>query len=128
MSAENEKTDPWRFHKSINQKIGYQTDLNEYSIYVMSRSLSYHENAITTINILNNLGWIDKELHYDFLFYGLPKAFRRMSKWSRPHSYDEKDVELITDYFKINVHCANEYLSILTKEQVEEIRKRTTTG
>ena len=116
--------DPWRFNKSINQKTHYETDLEDYSIYVMSRSLSYHQNILQFLNLLNICGWIDKELHYDFMFYGLPKEFRRVSKWSRPEKYDDKTYEVVKEYYNFNSLRANEAMKILTEEQLEEIVTR----
>lgn len=125
----SEDKDPWRFHKSINQKIGYQTDLTDYSIYVISKALSYHENLLVNlINPLNMLGWIDKELHYDFLFYGTPKAFRKVSKWARPHKFDEKDLEAVQEFYNCNSERASEALRILTEEQIKEIKRRLEKG
>lgn len=132
MTSSQEKDpdkDPWRYHKSINQKSSYETDLDEYSPYVMGRSLSYHQNIlVNAINVLNTCGWIDKELHYDFLFYGLPKEFRRVSKWARPQSYDEDDFNAVKEYYGYNNVRAAEVMRILTKSQLEEIRKRMEKG
>ena len=96
-----------------------------YQPFVVNRSLSYFPDTIFHSNEMNVLHGIDEKMQYDYLKYSVRKR-KRFSKWIKNEKLE--DLDLIKEYFNYSNRKAQEVLSILTDEQMEEIRKSMSTG
>lgn len=118
----------FRYENSINYTKKYiDTDNNEHK-YVSWRTNSILSNYVDTIlysNEMNINHHLDNKLQYDYLFYSIPKK-KRFFKKDKPLNYD--DFLLVQNYYKYNNVRTKEILSILTKDQLEMIRKRLEKG
>lgn len=97
-----------------------------YNPFLVNRALSYHRDCIMFSNEMNVQNHIDKKLQNDFLLNTVRSYKRPYSKWFK-HEINE-DVEYIAKYFGISMKQAREYLTILSKEQIQEIKQKTITG
>lgn len=115
---------------SINQSkiniIDEYPDLqSKYPSYIINRCLSGHIDAIMFVNQMNIDHHIDKKLQYDFLLNTL-RSKKRFSPWIRKE--EEKNLELVKKYYGYSNEKAKQVLPILTKDNLDSIRKKLDTG
>ena len=91
----------------------------DYSSFLINKALSYFPDTLLYANELNMQPHLDGIMQYEYYLNSIRKG-RRFSKWSKPEI--EEDLNLIAKYFNVSLKRAEEYQSILTKEQIEEIR------
>ena len=92
----------------------------EYVPFVINRCLSYFSDTILHANEMNRLSHLEKRLQFDYLSLSIRKR-KRYSKWLKEEN--SKDLELIKRNFKYSNSNAKEALSILSKKDIEIIRK-----
>lgn len=97
-----------------------------YVPFVVNRALSLFPDTIFHVNEMNMQAHIDKRLQYEYLYHSIRKK-KRFSKWPWK-KVDISDLDLICQYYKYNRTKAREVLSILTKDQIDHIRKKTIKG
>jgi len=97
----------------------------DYNPYLTNRGLSYFPDTIHYAQEMNQLHQLDKKMQHDYLFNAIRKA-KRFSKWTK--KIENKDVEIIIEYFGYSHKRAEEALTILTKDQVKEIKKKLEKG
>lgn len=96
-----------------------------YSPFMTNRGLSYHISSIMDANIMNQCAYLDPQLQFEFLLNSVRKE-KRFSKWFKPEA--NETLELISRHYGVNKQRAQEYLSILSKDQIEKIKVLHTTG
>ena len=117
---------PFRFIQSILQTKKYEmnTDQDEkdFSLFFTNLGLSQHLDTILYCNEVNkNWQSLTNRMAYDYLFYSIRKTFRKYGKWAK--KFKDEDIEMIKEYYQISKGKAEEYLSILSKEQLDLIKK-----
>ena len=102
-------------------------DLNEkeYAHFLVNRSLSYHQDCILYANEMNRRFDISHKLQYHYLLNTIRKR-KRFAKWSKPELID--DLNIVMDYYSISREKAEEYLNILTKSEIETLKRRMKKG
>jgi len=120
---------PFDYVKSVTETKEYlMVDKAAEKIYVpylINRSLSFNVETLGYANVINLRNNLDKKLQYDYYFYLFPKR-KRFSKWFKRKSDD--DVKLIREYYGYNIQKAKQALTILSKGQLETIRKKFEQG
>ena len=96
-----------------------------YPAFIVNKCLSGLADAVLFANEMNCLHWLDNKLQYDFYLHGLPKK-KRYAKWMRASKL--KDLDLIKEHFGYSNEKAKVALEILSKEQVEYIRRLRSKG
>ena len=91
-----------------------------YPAFIVNKCLSGLSDVILYANEMNCLHHMDNKLQYDFYLHGLPEK-KRFAKWMRASKL--KDLDLIKEHFGYSNEKAKVALEILSKEQVEDIRK-----
>jgi hypothetical protein len=94
----------------------------EYVPFIVNRSLSYFPDTLFHANEMNHKHFLSKKMQYDYLRMVVRKR-KRFSKWDKKH--DNKDLELVKNYYGYSTKKALEILPVLTKEQIEYIRSLT---
>lgn len=96
---------------------------SEYVKFIVNKSMSYFPDTIVFANLANTfLGNVPNHAHFDFYRFGVTKK-KRYSKWFKP--VESETLSMVIDYFNVNREKAEEYIKLLSKEQIEEIRKET---
>ena len=121
----SKRLSPFDFVKSINEKtenlIQVQPEVEkDYLPYMVNRSLSFSPDTILYANSMNERWILDKKLQYDFL-YGSVRRRRRYDKWMKRE--EDEMLPLVMELYKINQRRAAEYLSLLTEEQKQQLRR-----
>jgi purine-nucleoside phosphorylase len=97
----------------------------QYNPYMTNRSLSYFHDTILMANEMNIQHHLDNRLQFDF-FINIIRKRKRFSKWFKPETIS--DVEVVKAYYGYSNEKARQALSLLTKEQLEVLKKKVDKG
>jgi hypothetical protein len=97
----------------------------QYNPYMTNRSLSYFHDTILMANEMNIQHHLDNRLQFDF-FINIIRKRKRFSKWFKPETIS--DVEVVKAYYGYSNDKARQALSLLTKEQLEVLKKKVNKG
>jgi hypothetical protein len=101
-------------------------DLKDYTPYIVNKALSYHIDCVYYANEMNKCPGLDKDLQYAYLLNTVRSMKRKFQPWQKAEA--RKDLECVKDYFGYSDNKAKEALTILTDEQIAEIKIRTDKG
>lgn len=95
-----------------------------YNPFMVNRALSYFIDTIIAANAMN-ASQVDHKLQFEFLLNTIrPK--RRFAKWAKKR--DDDVVQLVREYYGYSTKKAIQALSVLTEQQIQEIRTRMSKG
>lgn len=128
----------WCFENNINSE-KTPIDINaqgfKYEKWRTNSALSNHMDTLFYSNAMNLLPDVSDQMHYDYLFNSVRKIKRYGKKKTdldkrieREHKEEQEKIALIQEYYKYNQARAREALRILTKENLETIRKKIEKG
>ena len=125
---------PFDFLKSINSasktNLMRDTDNDDlaeksYIAWVVNNGLSYFPDTILYANLVNEYHHLSNRAQYEFLLNSIrPK--KRYAEWIK--SSDDEDLNLICNYYECNRNVAKDYLSLLSKEQIDLLREKQKIG
>jgi hypothetical protein len=126
----------WRYENSINngkQPLDMSGTLeHKYSQWRTNIAMSNFTDTIDQANKMNLNYHISDKLHYDYMFYSVRKRNRWASavnkEAQKQQEREQELVSLIQHYYKYNVTRAKEALKILTKGQIDLIKKKQEKG
>jgi hypothetical protein len=96
-----------------------------YASFIINRSLSYFPDTVCIANEMNRYHHLDKKLQYHFLINIIRKR-KRFSKWIKPDL--DSDIEVVKEYYGYSNEKAQQVHSLLSSEQIEELRKKVNKG
>lgn len=102
-------------------------DLTEksYNPFLTNRALSMSIDCVLQANEMNVAHDLPKKLQFDFLLNSIGSK-KRFDKWQKASKSD--DLECIKEYYNYSYPKALTALSILSIEQIQEIRKKLNKG
>ena len=92
----------------------------KYPPFIVNKCLSSFPDSILFANEMNKNSHLDKRLQYDFFINSL-KPRKRFTPWLRKETLEE--IELVKQYYGYSHNKALEAVRILTKEDLNYIRK-----
>ena len=120
---------PFEFLNAINysKKDLMVDDLSEkaYNPFMTNRGLSYFNDTVLLANEMNRYHHLDSKLQFDFLINTIRKR-KRFSKWLKPE--ESTAVEAVKEYYGYNDEKARQALTLLSNEQINELRLRVYKG
>ena len=120
---------PFEYANAINytKKNIMVDDLAEkaYLPYMMNRQLSYFPDTVLAANEMNRNHHLDNRLQFDF-FINIIRKRKRFSKWFKPEQIS--DLETIKQYYGYNNEKARQVLSLLSTEQINELKNKVAKG
>lgn len=118
---------PFEWIKHINEKTKAEFD-SSYNSFLVNRGLSFSQDNIFFSNEMNNNYSLDADIQKDFYFYFIPKN-KKFTKWIKKEiGGNEELLELLMKHFRINRFRAEEFLQILSAEQIEIIKTKMGVG
>jgi len=96
-----------------------------YNSFMVNRGLSYFNDTVLMANEMNVNHTIDGRLQFDFLINMVRKK-KRFSKWIKPETVS--DVEVVKEYYGYSNEKAKQALTLLTSEQINELKKKVYKG
>jgi hypothetical protein len=128
----------WRFENSINNgnaRLDVTKQEFKYEKWRTNSSLSNFLDTIMYSNEMNLNYDITDQMHYDYLFYSVRKKKRYGSKKSANEKELQKqlkeesdNIALISEYYKYNISKSKSALKILTKAQIDIIKRKLEKG
>jgi hypothetical protein len=120
---------PFDYLKAINEtKKDIMVDdiaEKEYNPFIINRGLSFFRDTILYANEMNRFHHLDHRLQFDF-FMNIIKKKKRWSKWVKPQ--EVANLELIKEYYGYSNEKAKSALSLMSHEQIEELKQRIYKG
>jgi len=96
-----------------------------YEPWLVNKALSYFPDTILHANLMNQYHHLDKRPQYECLINSIrPK--KRFAKWVK--SASDEGLDLVCEYYKCNTIIAQDYLSLLSSEELDTIKQRLDTG
>ena len=96
-----------------------------YNPFMVNRGLSYFNDTVIYANAMNRLHHLDHRLQFDFYINSIRKR-KRFSKWIKPDT--ASDVEVVKEYYGYSNEKARQALSLLTSEQINDLKKKVYKG
>ena len=103
-----------------------EQDEREYVPFLVNKALSFHLDCVFYANEMNLNPGIDKPLQYKYLLQSVRGMKRKFQPWQK--ASELKDLTRVKEYFGYSNQKAKEALSLLTEEQIAEIREKTNKG
>ena len=120
---------PFVFVNSISysKKMKSLSSLDEsiYNPFITNKNFSYFVDTILIANEINMRHTADKKLQYDYLLNKI-RPRKRFSKWNK-HIKDGS-IELIKEYYKVNDVKAKTILTLLSDQQIDQIKNKLQKG
>lgn len=97
----------------------------ERNSYIILKSLSMYMDCVLQANVINMNYHLDGTLKNDFLLNSI-RGYKRKFAYSKKSKLE--DLDIVSDYYGVGNEKAKEYLSLLTRENINEIKKRLEKG
>ena len=97
----------------------------QYVPFVINRTLSYFQDTVLIANEMNKHHHLDNRLQFDFL-KGIVRKRKRFTKWAKPDT--DADLAVIKEYYGYSVTDATQALSLLSPEQISELKSKLYKG
>ena len=127
--AGTEKMNPFDYLNAINmtKKDIMVDDIAEkdYNSFMVNRGLSYFADTVLYANEMNRNHHIDGRLQFDF-FINIIRKRKRFSKWFKPEQIS--DLETIKQYYGYSNEKARQVLTLLSTEQINELKNKVVKG
>jgi hypothetical protein len=121
---------PFEFKNCIDKKqqlIEWTEEVESaYNSFVINRAYSFNVGTILFAAELNKYPLMPNKQQFHFYYFGLPKG-NRFDKWIKKDELHQ-DVEMLQKYYDINTREAERMLSLLSQQQLSEIRSITRKG
>ena len=97
----------------------------QYNPFMVNRGLSYFQDTVLMANEMNLNAHLDNRLQFDF-FINIVRKKKRFSKFMKPETVS--DVEVVKEYYGYNNEKARQALTLLTSDQINELKKKVYKG
>jgi hypothetical protein len=120
---------PFEYLKAINEtKKDIMVDdiaEKEYNAFLINRGLSFFKDTILYANEMNIHHHLDNRVQFDF-FINIIRKKKRWSKWIKAD--DVANLELIKEYYGYSNEKAKSALTLMSNEQIEQLKLRIYKG
>jgi len=99
---------------------------NDYVPFIVNKALSFHYDCVLHANEMNMRPNADKLLQYHYLLNSVRGYRRPFQKWQKLTKSD--DLATVKEYFNYSNDKAKEALTILSTDDLAEIRKQLFKG
>lgn len=97
----------------------------KYPAFVINRCLSPFPDTVLLVNELNTHHQLETKMQYDFLLNALTKK-NRFTPWLKKEKLS--DLEIVKEYYGYSNYKAKTALSILSDEDLDNMRKSLSKG
>ena len=97
----------------------------KYPAFIVNKLLSAFSDTIMLVNEMNRNHFIDKDMQFQFLLNSI-RTKKRYSPFLRANKL--KEIECVKEYYGYSNEKAKTALSILTKNDIEHIKKSLNKG
>jgi len=119
-------TNPFDIIKHVNEKTDLDFDIQDYAPWLVNKAMSNVMNSIFFSEVMNQYSHLDKDIQYEFYYYGLPKA-KRFGKWNKAAAINN-NVNLIMKEYQVNRQVADSYLKLMSDDAIKQLEEKTNEG
>lgn len=101
-------------------------DYKNYVPFVVNKALSFHLDCVLLVNEINIYPSTPKEIQYSFLLNSVRHYKRPYQPWVKKEKLE--DIKLLKEHYKCSDQKAREFLTILTRDQLNEIKNYNNKG
>jgi hypothetical protein len=126
---------PFTFINAINtSKKNLFKDIDNYDLievekayvpFIVNKSLSYFSDTVFHANEMNMCPFLSKDMQFEFFLHSIRKK-ARFTKWDKRVS--PSDIDVVKEVYGFSDIKAQEALSILTKQQINELKNKVKKG
>lgn len=113
------------FHTKEDLMKKYPECKKQYPAFIINRMVAGHIDCILYANEMNKNYMMDIEMQYRFLLRSITKK-KRYTPYIKKSKID--NIQLIMDHYNVSMKKAEEYLRILTTEQLQYITNQMSKG
>lgn len=92
----------------------------DYNPWIVNKALSYFPDTVLIANEVNMYHGLGKRAQYEYLI-NMIRPNKRWAKWVK--DVNDEDLDSVCAYYNVNRIIGREYLSLLSKEQIQIIKK-----
>jgi len=107
--------------ESDNSELAEKT----YAPFLTNKAFSYHVDTIMYANEMNMRSALENQLAFDYYLNSI-RPQKRFAKWIKKDTSDS--LEVVKEYYQYNYEKAEHALSLLSQEQLIELKKRLEKG
>ena len=100
--------------------------VDEYNPWLTNLALTYHEDTVLIANMANKISHVPKRAQYEALLGIVRARARPFKKWAKLETNETLD--LVCEVYGCNRTVGRSYLTLLTDEQLDEMRSARATG
>ena len=97
----------------------------QYVPYIVNKGLSYGSDTVIPANEMNSRPHLEKKLQFQFLINTI-RPRKRFNKWIKAEKIESIDV--VKEYYGYSTEKARQALSILSKEQLDNLKQKLQKG
>lgn len=97
-----------------------------YNPWLTNMSLSQYEDTILIANLVNTHHQLPKRAQYELLINIVRPKKRQFRKWAK--AVADEDLDVVCETYECNRRVGQEYLSLLSKDQIESLREQRRKG
>lgn len=97
-----------------------------YNPWLTNTALSYHEDTVLIANIVNANHQLPKRAQYELLINTVRSKKRQFRKWAKPVA--DEDLDVVCETYACNRRVGQEYLTLLSREQIESLKEQRRKG
>lgn len=97
--------------------------VKEYLPFIVNKALSHYPDCLLFSNMMNLNNSLPPKAQYDYLINTVRAMKRPYTEWYKPQK--DIDLEAVKVFFGYSTKKAKEALKILTREQIDTIKKKT---
>lgn len=90
-----------------------------YLPFMINRGMSQHGDCIMQAAAMNVRSNLSSRQQYDFYHTAIQPKKKRFAKWAKPEK--DADVAIVSEYFKCNYNLAEQYLALITPEELKSM-------
>ena len=103
------------------------TSESDYTPYIINRGLSMFYDTVLYSQEMNRYSeFISKKMQYDFYRLGVKTKMKRFAKWHKTEKL--ANVELLAKHFNINNRTMENYLSLISDDDLATLLNTLNTG
>ena len=103
--------------RDLSNEEGFE---KSYLPFIVNRSLSFHYDCVMQVNEMNKYPGLNSKMQYDYLFNSIRGYKRKFEPWQKLSK--NENLELVKEYFGYSNEKAKDVLSLLSKNQIDQIR------
>lgn len=94
--------------------------------FLLNRGMSNFMDCCLHANEMNIRPNVSKKQLYDYYHFAIQPKRKRFAKWAKPEK--DETVNLIKTFYKCNIDVAEQYMKILTADDLELIKQKLSKG